>query len=163
MKREWEIAELNFCDLVVNFWRTLCFSMEVLLFMKFIFFGAIHFNGNVFGLLAMNFHISQLGFRYSPSIPSVCATCVVFTELDSLTFLGFFYFIFLIFFIQLFELIWFEFLNLTGCVYLCDFAGQEKWGIRYHICGCGRLKILKSNIKGELRLNFLSRSRQAWF
>ena len=74
--------------------------MEVLLFMKFIFFGAIHFNGNVFGLLAMNFHITQLGFRYSPSIPSVCATCVVFTQLDSLTFLGLFiyFYLFLILF-----------------------------------------------------------------
>ena len=119
-----------------------------------------------FGLLAMNFHITQLGFRYSPSIPSVCATCVFFTPLDSLTFLGLFIYFYLfiyLFILQLFELIWFEFLNLTGCVYLCDFAGQEKWGIRYHICGCGCLKILKSNIKGELRLNFLSRSRHVWF
>ena len=154
--------------MVVNFWRTLCFSMEVLLFMKFIFLVLFVSMGMCldFGLLAMNFHITQLGFRYSPSIPSVCATCVVFTQLDSLTFLGLFIYFYLfiyLFILQLFELIWFEFLNLTGCVYLCDFAGQEKWGIRYHICGCGCLKILKSNIKGELRLNFLSRSRQVWF
>ena len=88
----------------------------------------------------------------------LCHVCRFYTA--RLTdFFGFIY----LFILQLFELIWFEFLNLTGCVYLCDFAGQEKWGIRYHICGCGRLKILKSNIKGELRLNFLSRSRQAWF
>ena len=67
------IAELNFCDLGVNFWRTLCFSMEVLLFMKFIFLVLFVSMGMCldFGLLAMNFHITQLGFRHSPSIPSV--------------------------------------------------------------------------------------------
>lgn len=98
------------------------------------------------------------------AVNSVCLCHVCRFYRARLTdFFGFIYLFILIFFIQLFELIWFEFLNLTGCVYLCDFAGQEKWGIRYHICGCGRLKILKSNIKGELRLNFLSRSRQAWF
>ena len=95
----------------------------------------------------------------SPLIPSVCATCIVFYRARLTDFFVSFYFILFYFYSCL---NWFD-LNLMGCVYLCDFAGQEKWGIRYHICGCGRLKILKSNIKGELRLNFLSRSRQAWF
>ena len=125
------------------------------------FFGAIHFNGKVFGLWIVGDEFSH----HTVGVPllavnSVCLCHVCRFYTARLTdFFGFIY----LFILQLFELIWFEFLNLTGCVYLCDFAGQEKWGIRYHICGCGRLKILKSNIKGELRLNFLSRSRQAWF
>ena len=119
------IAELNFCDLVVNFWRTLCFSMEVLLFMKFIFLVLFVSMGMCldFGLLAMNFHITQLGFRYSPSIPSVCATCVVFTQLDSLTFLGlfiYFYLFLILFTVVRIDLIWiFEFNGLRLFVWFC--------------------------------------------
>ena len=103
------IAELNFCDLGVNFLRTLCFSMEVLLFMKFIFFGAIRFNGNVFGLWIVGDEFSHhtVGVPLLAVNSVCCATCVVFTQLDSLTFLGlfiYFYFFYYIF-LQLFELI----------------------------------------------------------
>ena len=60
------------------------------------FFGAIRFNGNVFGLWIVGDEFSHhtVGVPLLAVNSVCCATCVVFTQLDSLTFSGLFIYLF---------------------------------------------------------------------